>query len=116
MMFYSTYTLNDGSKEKIKMPNVFKKIWSRRKKGQIDAQVSSTYATVGDRDANWEAYEQPWTGRQRSGSTHYRYRSGSITREHWHNNAHGGSQFSRPIGGINRHGEVWGEQPDEYQV
>jgi hypothetical protein len=82
-----------------------------RTKGWSAAKTSRTYATAGDRDANRAAGEGERTGRQRSGSTHYRYRSGSVVREHWHNNAHGGTQFSRPIGGVHRDGTEWGEQP-----
>ena len=77
----------------------------------VASQESRVYTTVADRQANHEAGENRWTGRQRSGSTHYRYRSGSVVREHWHNNAHGGTQFSRPIGGIDRNGNLWGQQP-----
>lgn len=84
-------------------------VWNNR--NAVEGRVNSTYATVGDRDANWNNWESPHGGRQRSGSTHYRYRSGSVTREHWHNNAHGGTQFTRPIGGVDRDGVEWGEQP-----
>ncbi|WP_372891858.1 hypothetical protein, partial [Rhodosalinus sp.] len=82
-----------------------------RRRGLEGANVNRVYATAGDRAANAAAGEDPRQGRQRSGSTHYRYRSGSIVREHWHNNIHGGQQFSRPIGGIDRDGNPWGEQP-----
>lgn len=83
----------------------------------IDVQDSRVYTTVSDRQANVNAGENAWTGRQRSGSTHYRYRSGSVVREHWHNNAHGGTQFSRPIGGVDRNGNSWGSQPNNgYEV
>ena len=91
-------------------------VWAPQQASEVAAQRSSTYATVDDRNANWQAGENPWNGRQRSGSTHYRYRSGSVTREHWHNNAHGGSQFSRPIGGVDRDGNEWGVQPSAYVV
>ncbi len=82
-----------------------------RRGAPVDTATSRTYATQGDRQANENAGEGARTGRQRSGSTHHRYRSGSIVREHWHNNAHGGQQFGRPIGGIDRDGNTWGEAP-----
>jgi hypothetical protein len=93
------------------MSDNFSKVWRPQTPGETDARISSTYATVADRNANYDANESPYRGRQRSGSTHYRYRSGSVTREHWHNNAHGGQQFTRAIGGVDRDGNEWGEQP-----
>ena len=77
---------------------------------------SRVYRTAADRAANEWAGENVWTGRQRSGSTHYRHRSGNVVREHWHTNAHGGTQFSRPIGGIDRNGKEWGLQPENGYV
>ena len=88
-----------------------KEVGTKRTKGLVESKTSRTYATEGDRDANWDAGENEWTGRQRSGSTHHRYRSGSVVREHWHNNAHGGTQFSRPVGGVHADGTAYGEQP-----
>jgi len=82
-----------------------------RKGAPTDTATSRTYTTGGDKDANRAAGESPFNGRQRSGSTHHRYRSGSIVREHWHNNAHGGDQFGRPIGGVHKDGSTWGEPP-----
>ncbi|MEY4561909.1 MAG: hypothetical protein RLZZ618_1186 [Pseudomonadota bacterium] len=73
--------------------------------------TSRTYATAGDRAANAANGEGERTGRQRSGSTHRHYRSGSVERVHWHNNAHGGSQFEHTLGGVDRNGVAWGAQP-----